>query len=191
MKKVLILLLFCIILASSSTVYGGKSIFLDFEDREQYIVPLFKGDRVYFEYDGDEHTVILDELKVKSGRIELDIFLYQKGKFKHANPSYAPLDPGHSLRIDIDKDDFFDLIIDLDDFDKDKAILRFSSSEQYKYVNLTTVVKPTNGGNVITTDEKKFYEDFGVLGVVFGIVVLVVVVLVIDSLIRKRKGIYY
>ena len=89
MRKIGILLIFSLILVSSF-VYAGRSIPLDFNDKESYIIPLYKGDRVYFEFENDVHSVILDD--IKNNRIELDIFLYQMGKFKKQPPQYAFLD---------------------------------------------------------------------------------------------------
>ena len=99
---------------SSSVVLGGKSIPLDFDERDSYTVAMFKSDRIFFEYDNDVHSIILDE--VLSTRVEFDIFIYQNTKFNKENPNYAFLDTVHTLRLDMERDNIHDFEIKLNDY---------------------------------------------------------------------------
>ena len=173
-------MVFCLILASS-LVSAGKSIPLDFEDRDSYIVAMYKSDRVFFEFDGDVHSVILDD--VKENRVELDVFLYQNTKFKNHPPRYAFLDLYRDLKIDANKDRIFDLNIDMESFDNDKAIFIFTKISEEK-----------EGGFEKKEEEIPevyvFYNDWRVIA---GVVILIgiVILFLVGNYVRKRKEIYY
>jgi len=121
MKKFLI---FIILLLSLSIVNAGmgKTIPLDFELRDSYVVPMNLYDRVSFNLKGSEHTIILD--KINKETIELDVFLFLE--IKHA-PFYVFIDKEHSSKIDFERDGKKDLLVKLISFDNEKAIIEFTN----------------------------------------------------------------
>tara|TARA_Y100000034_G_scaffold136803_1_gene215932 strand:+ start:2409 stop:2939 length:531 start_codon:yes stop_codon:yes gene_type:complete len=175
---------------SSSVVLGGKSIPLDFDERDSYTVAMFKSDRIFFEYDNDVHSIILDE--VLSTRVEFDIFIYQNTKFNKENPNYAFLDTVHTLRLDMERDNIHDFEIKLNDFDTDRgsAIVEFSK-----------ISIPKIGDDIDLDDEdikediddngEVFYRSTGFFTVIGVIIVLIIIISLIDSVIKRRKETYY
>ena len=117
MKKILFLMIF---LLSLSIVNAGKTIPLDFDLRDDYLVPMNVGDRVSFNLKGSEHTIILDKINIKT--IELDIFLFLETKH---TPFYVFIDKEHSSKIDFERDGDKDLLVKLISFDDKKAIIEF------------------------------------------------------------------
>jgi hypothetical protein len=175
MKKTFILL-FCFIL-SISLVYSGRSIPLDFDDQESYILPIYVGDRVYFEFDDDVHSIILDG--TKENRVEFDIFLYQNTKFNNQPPQYAFLDLYRDLKLDIDRDKVFDFNIDLDSFDANKAILIISKINEEK-----NVVNP------LDMEENNFeFNMYFVIG--GGIIVCFIILFLVNKYVISKKNTYF
>jgi hypothetical protein len=172
MKKLFLLF---IILFNISLVFAGKSIELDFEARDDYLVPLYKGDRVYFEFDGETHSIILDELL--DNRIELDLFLYQDDKLKGENPKYAFMDTSHNLRLDTNLDDIYDFEVVLNDYDDEKALIKFVKIDIPKYLK--------------TEEMYVFYKDPKIIGVLAGILAILIAISLIDRAVKKNKGTYY
>ncbi|MBU2639587.1 MAG: hypothetical protein KKG75_02645 [Nanoarchaeota archaeon] len=181
MKKLSILITF-LVLVTCVIVNAGKSIPLDFNERESYIIALYKGDRVYFEFDNDVHSVILDD--IKDNRIELDIFLYQDTKFNKHPPQYAFLDIYRTLKIDTNKDLTYDFEIKMDSFDEKKAILTFTKTNEKKEGFFTEIDYDTNKNNGY---------DWKTVGIPLIVIVALVIVLLVflNNYLRKRKGIYY
>ncbi|MAF51265.1 MAG: hypothetical protein CMH64_04205 [Nanoarchaeota archaeon] len=192
MKKLTILFLIFIVLLSSS-VYASKSIPLDFESKERYIVPLYKGDRVFFEFNDDNHTIILDE--IRSNRVEFDMFIYQNDAKESGNSNliYSSLDTYRTLRLDLDRDNIHDFEIRMSDFDDAKAILEFSK-----------ISKPKPGVEIVDLleDDKEDVEDEVVVREAFykdprfliglGVIALIFVLIsIIDRYVRGKKETYF
>jgi len=162
MKKFLI---FVILLLSLNIVNAdmGKTIPLDFDLRDSYIVPMYVSDRVSFNLKGSEHTIILDKINIKT--IELDVFLFLETKH---NPYYVFIDKEHNSKIDFERDGDKDLLIKLVSFDDKKAIIEFT--------NL----------NVNETKNKfEFISNFVYL--VIGVVILIVILIFIFLRFRKTR----
>ena len=121
MKKFLI---FIVLILNLSIVSAGmgKTIFIDFSLRDDYIVPMQLNDRVAFSLKNGNHTIILDKIDKKA--VELDIFLFLKRKH---NPYYTFIDKEHSNKIDFERDGEKDLLIKLISFDDKKAVIQFKN----------------------------------------------------------------
>jgi hypothetical protein len=185
-----VIFLFIMLILASSFVYAGKSLPLDFYERESYLVTMYKGDRVFFEFDGENHSIILDE--IKSNRVELDVFLYQDKKLKHQNPNYAFLDTERELRLDTNRDDIFDFIIKLNDFDPDKGLFEFTKVSIPKYANNIPVEEVDSAPEERENDiQEKFYQDKIFIGILGAIVLLLALIYLVDNYIRKKKGVYF
>jgi len=118
MKRVLFLIA---LLLMFSAVEAGRSIPLDFNQKDSYTIPMILGDRVSFNLKGD-HTIILDKINKES--VELDVFLFLETKH---NPYYVFIDKQHSSKIDFERDGNKDLLIRLISFDDEKAIIEFTN----------------------------------------------------------------
>lgn len=189
MKRLLILLF--ILLANIDYSEAGRSLYLDFESKDSYFIPMIKSDRIYFEFDGDNHTIILDDIKDK--RVEFDIFMYQeKNKYETSEEKKMPvqyvfLDVAHILKLDLNRDDIHDFEIGLKDFDRPsgKALVTFKrieeKSEYYKPIN-----KNIEEGAPINKNT----------WLVAASVILVIFILIVIGFIKTRKdnqkkGVYY
>jgi len=118
MKRVLFLIA---LLLMFSAVEAGRSIPLDFNQKDSYTIPMILGDRVSFNLKGD-HTIILDKINKES--VELDVFLFLETKH---NPYYVFMDMNHSSKVDFERDGKKDLLIRLISFDDKKAIIEFTN----------------------------------------------------------------
>ncbi len=77
MKKILIIIILILNLSIVSAGLG-KTLPLDFTLRDDYVVPMYVGDRVSFNLKNSEHTIILD--KIDNEVVELDVFLFLETK---------------------------------------------------------------------------------------------------------------
>lgn len=195
MKKILGILIF-ISLISISNVSGGKSIFLDFNEKESYIIPMFLSDRIVFEFEGDKHSIILDEIKER--RVEFDVFIYQEKnkKIKEGEdrdaPIYAFIDTVNLLKFDLNRDDTFDLELDLLDFDSKKALVEITKINEIKE---DTLGSPTNVNRNNTKDSNiKNNNKFNNKWILMGVAIIVIIVLfgiLIDRFTGNMKWSYH
>ena len=189
MKKTLFALFFIIFLLLISYAYAGKSILLDFNEKDSYIIPMYKGDRVYFEFENDNHTVILDD--IKPNRIELDIFLYQNTKFNKHPPQYAFLDVYRDLKIDANKDNVYEFKIKMNDFDSKKAILTFTRINEKKenVIGSNITKNPVIENKEIGT--LKLINMRYVIAVIIIIVAIIIFIILLSNYMKNKKEIYY
>jgi len=160
MKKILF---FIVLLLSLNIVNAGKTIPLDFNLRDSYVVPMYISDRVAFNLNNGDHTIILDKINVKT--IELDVFLFLDTK--HA-PFYTFIDKEHNSQIDFERDGEKDLLVKLISFDEKKAIIEFR--------NLS-----------IKEEENKFEFLFNFVFWIIGIIVLITILILIYFKFRNTR----
>ncbi len=162
MKKFLI---FIILILSLNIVSAGmgRTIPLDFNLRDNYIVPMYISDRVAFNLKGSEHTIILDKINIET--IELDVFLFLETK--HA-PFYTFISPKQSSKVDFERDGEKDLLIKLISFDEKKAIIEFT--------------------NLNVKEEKNSLEFlFSFIYWIIGVIILIIILFLIYFKIRKNR----
>ena len=160
MKKVLF---FIILILSLNIVSAGmgKTIPLDFNLRDDYIVPMYVSDRVAFNLKDSEHTIILDKINIKT--IELDVFLFLETKH---NPYYTFISLKQNSQIDFERDGEKDLLVKLISFDEKKAIIEFR--------------------NLNVNEKNKFEFIFNFVYYIIGGIILIIVLFLIYFKLRKN-----
>ncbi len=185
MHKKILYALILLFLVNSTNVIAGKSIPLDFEDKEGYLIPLYKGDRIYFEFDGDNHTIILDDIKEK--RVEFDIFIYQNDAKKSGenNLIYAFLDIYRVLKLDLDRDGLYDFEMDISDFDNNKAIIEINKINEVKNNTDFADLMKSKDKNI---ENVPFYKDNKFRIIIGFIIVLTIIIAIISKYIRNNDN---
>ena len=151
MKKILTVIL--VLLTNLSIVDAGRSLPLNFEEQTSYIIPLYEKDRVVFDFDGDSHSIVLDEIKER--RVEFDVFIYQERnkKIKEGEdrdaPIYAFADTVNLLKFDLNRDKIYDFKLDVLDFDQKKALIELTKTDETK--------EGVIGSPINSNPEKKSY----------------------------------
>ena len=161
MKKILIIIILILNLSIVSAGLG-KTLPLDFTLRDDYVVPMYVGDRVSFNLKNSEHTIILD--KIDNEVVELDVFLFLETKH---NPYYTFISKDHSNKIDFERDGETDLFIKLISLDNEKAIIEFR--------------------NLSTNEKNKFTNIFNLVYLIVGIIILIIVLMIIYLKIRRTR----
>ena len=189
MKKVLMILLL-ILLVNVSDTNAGKIIPLDFNERESYVIPIYLTDAIMFEFDGDSHTIILDEIKDR--RVEFDVFIYQERNKKieigedRDVPIYAFADTVNLLKFDLNRDGVFDLKLDVLDYDPQKALIELTKIDETKE---NTIISPINTNN--SNVEKKFYNNTLFLMSVVALIIIILLIIILNKIKKDKKWSYH
>ena len=189
MKKVLMVLLL-ILLVNVSDTNAGKIIPLDFNERESYVIPFYLADAITFEFDGDSHTIVLDEIKER--RVEFDVFIYQernkkidKGEDRDV-PIYVFADTVNLLKFDLNRDGVFDFKLDVLDYDPQKALIELTKIDEIKE---DTISSPININN--SNAEKKFYKNTWFLVSVVVLIIIILLIIILNKIKKDKKWSYY
>lgn len=187
MKKLFVLLMLSLLLFMNSSE-AGKTIPLDFEEKESYIIPLFLKDRVIFEFDNDNHSIILDE--IKDTRLEFDLFIYlernkaiKEGE-KRDPPDYVFTDTKSLLKFDLNRDDVFDFVLDVYDYDSKKALIEIKKIEEEKDSIIPVVNKNPDNPDW----DKRFI--WWIISFVL-IILAIIITIIINKLVRESKWSYH
>jgi hypothetical protein len=162
---------------------GGETFRLDFNLNERYDLWMDLGDRVLFEYGGNNHTIILDA--IKNNNVEIDIFLFLEEGLNP--PHYAYLTEEFDNRLDFDRDGNKELSLRLGglDIENDKAniiIQRLEAWDKDKIIEL--------GEGEASFDENVKPSSFPIYPVL-GIVILIIILVGIVNRIRKDRDVYF
>mgnify|MGYP001563341309 CR=1 FL=1 len=137
MKKILLILLVIMPVVSAAQ---GIIAPVDFSNEKIQAYRLGDGDGISFYINNKEFVMSIDEIGKNSVRIKS--FLYNKNDSRET--FYMPLNGQLSYKLDFDKDNIYDLKVDLAKIEsKEKAVVLFEKIEEPKSQNNNQVTGKT------------------------------------------------
>ena|SRR3989344_6195043 len=127
MKRVLFILVF-MVLVSLVTAENNLISPVDFSLEDQVIYKLEDGDGISFYIKDKQYVISVDHIGKSSARIKS--FLYKDNGERET--FYIPLNGQFSYKLDFDKDNIYDIKVDLVKVEDTKAILFFEKIEEPK-----------------------------------------------------------
>ncbi|MEK6932614.1 MAG: hypothetical protein AABW56_02355 [Nanoarchaeota archaeon] len=145
MKRVLFVLIF-IVLIQIATATNNLITPVDFSLENQVIYKLEDGDGISFYIKDKAYVMSIDQIGKSSARIKS--FYYNKEGSRET--FYVPLNGQFSYKLDFDKDDIYDIKVDLVRIESTKAVLFFEKIEEPKNKNQVTS-EATSNNKIIDT----------------------------------------
>ena len=139
MKRVLPILIF-IVLINLATAANNLITPVDFSLEKQIIYKLEDGDGISFYIKDKKYIISIDEIGKSSVRVKS--FTYKDNGEKET--FYIPLNGQFSYKLDFDKDDIYDIKVDLVRVEDTKAVLFFEKIEEPKNKNQITSETTSN-----------------------------------------------
>lgn len=103
MKLIQILLILIILSASVSAI--GQTFYLESPSNSPHqAIKIGLDDRIEFEMLNGKHTIILDQIKEKTGFVELDVFPYINKDPEDRQVYYVNIDQTHFATLDLNRD---------------------------------------------------------------------------------------
>ena len=137
MKKLLLALLILIPLVTAAQ---GLITPVDFSQESTVAYKLEDGDGISFYINEKEYIISIDELGTTSARLKS--FIYKENGEREV--FYVPLGSQYSYKIDFDKDEIYDIKIDLIRIEENKASVLFER-----------ISEPKSQNNEVTTNTTK------------------------------------
>lgn len=133
MRKALLIILFIIVYPMVSAT-NNLIMPVDFSLEDQIIYKLEDGDGISFYIKDKQYIISVDQIGKTTVRVKS--FLYDDNEKRET--FYIPLNGQFSYNLDFDKDDIYDIKVDLVRVEDTKAVLFFKKIEEPKNKNQIT-----------------------------------------------------
>lgn len=154
------------VLAADANIYEAQ----DFTKHPEQMAVLAERDLVRINWEGKEHQIHVRQIYLNKTKVDLTAFIEGSEV-----PFYATIDPKHSLQLDFDRNDIFDMKVSLfnilEENGKKFVALKFEKlAQEPNTITAEAVTKPKNSLYQFVS-KKILYLSAGVVVFLLGLVI--------------------